>query len=385
MSVTAPKGFVASGIVAGLKASGRKDLGLLVAPEGASAAGLFTTNAFPAAPVVVSRGHVAGGQARGVIVNSGQANAGTGEDGLVDALATTEAVATALGAPADEVLVCSTGVIGPRVKLPALLEALPMAVTALSADGGPDFARAICTTDTVQKETLVQGDGFAVGGCAKGAGMIAPDLATMLAFLTMDAVVEPAALDAAVRRAVAPIFNGLTVDGCTSTNDTVLVLASGASAMTPSTEALEAALAEAAIDLVHQLQRDAEGATKALAVQVSGGAADADAHGVAKAVAESLLVKTALFGEDPNAGRLLQAVGASGASFDPSVVTIRLAGVPVVAGGVMVPFDAEACRTSLKEREVVVHVSLGVGPGEATAFGCDLGYEYVRINAEYTT
>jgi glutamate N-acetyltransferase / amino-acid N-acetyltransferase len=390
VSVTAPAGFRASGVVAGLKESGRPDLGLLVADGGASAAGLFTTNAFPAAPVTVSQRHLLRGRARAVVVNSGQANAATGEKGIQDAEFTCAAVAGAIGpANAEDVLVCSTGVIGPRVKLANLTAALPEAAGELSPDGGTRFAEAILTTDTVCKETVVHSDGFTVGGCVKGVGMIAPRLATMLAFLTTDAEVEPAILDAALRRAVAPVFNGLTVDDCPSTNDTVLLLASGASGFradpgTPQVAALEAALAEAARDLVHQIQLDAEGATKAIAVQVSGGLGE-DAAKVAREVASSMLVKAAVFGGDPNPGRILQAVGASGIPIIPERVSIDLAGHRVVTGGVMVAFDEVACAEALKERDLAIEVDLGLGDVQATAFGCDLGYEYVRINAEYTT
>lgn len=372
-----------------MKASGRPDLGLLVADGGATAAGLFTTNAFPAAPVTVSQRHLLGGRARAVVVNSGQANAATGEVGIEDATTTCVEVADVFGGEPEDVLVCSTGVIGPRVKLANLTAALPEAAGGLSPDGGTRFAEAILTTDTVSKETVVQGDGFTVGGCAKGVGMIAPRLATLLAFLTTDAEVEPAILDAALRRAVAPVFNGLTVDDCPSTNDAVLLLASGASGFradpgTPQLAALEAALAEAARDLVHQIQLDAEGATKAIAVQVAGGLGD-DAAAVAREVASSMLVKTAVFGGDPNPGRILQAVGASGVPIIPERVSIDLAGHRVVSGGVMVAFDEGACAEALKERDVAIEVDLGLGGEQATAFGCDLGYEYVRINAEYTT
>ena len=389
MSVTAPAGFRASGVVAGLKESGRPDLGLLVADGGASAAGLFTTNAFPAAPVTVSQRHLLSGRARAVVVNSGQANAATGEVGIEDATTTCAEVADVFGGEPEDVLVCSTGVIGPRVKLANLTAALPEAAGELSPDGGSRFAEAILTTDTVSKETVVHGDGFTVGGCAKGVGMIAPRLATLLAFLTTDAEVEPAILDSALRRAVAPVFNGLTVDDCPSTNDTVLLLASGASGFradpgTQQLSALEAALVEAARDLVHQIQLDAEGATKAIAVHVSGGLGE-DAPIVAREVASSMLVKAAVFGGDPNPGRILQAVGASGVPIIPERVSIDLAGHRVVTGGVMVSFDESACAEALKERDVAIEVDLGLGDEHATAFGCDLGYEYVRINAEYTT
>ena len=390
MSVTAARGFRASGISAGLKESGRPDLGLLVADAPAAAAGLFTTNAFPAAPVVLSRLHLAGGACRAVVVNSGQANAGTGEPGMADARATAAAAGELLGTGPGQVLVCSTGVIGPRVKMGELLAGLPVAVEALDDGGGPGFARAILTTDREPKEVVVHADGFVVGGCAKGAGMIAPDLATMLVFLTTDAAIDPPLLDEVTRAIVGPVFNGLTVDGCTSTNDTVLVLASGGSGVeaAPGSRALavlEAALGEAAEELARQIVADAEGATSTLVVHVSGAASADEARAAGKAVAGSLLVKTAVFGGDPNPGRLLQAVGASGASLDPMEVSISLAGHRVIEAGRVVAFDEAACAEALKEREVVIRADLGAGDAEATCFGCDLGYEYVRINAEYTT
>ena len=390
MSVTAPRGFRAGGMAAGMKASGRLDLGLLVADAPAAAVGLFTTNAFPAAPVVLSRDRLASGRARAVVVNSGQANAGTGEPGMADALEMAEATARALGAVPEEVLVCSTGVIGPRVRMEAFREGLPRAADGVGEDGGELFAEAILTTDRGPKETLVETDGFAVGGCVKGAGMIAPDLATMLAFLTTDADVATDDLDEIVRRSVGPVFGSLTVDGCSSTNDTVLVLASGASGVAATrgsvaATALEEALHEASVDLARRIVGEAEGSSKTLVVHVSGASDDDSARAAGRALAGSLLVKTALFGEDPNAGRLLQAVGAAGEVLDPAGVRIDLAGHRVVEGGVVAAFDERRCREALKEREVAVRVELGVGEGEATFFGCDLGYEYVRINAEYRT
>ena len=388
MSVTDPRGFLAAGVAAGMKASGRPDLGLLVSEAPASAAGLFTTNAFPAAPVVLSRRHLAGGRARGVVVNSGQANAGTGPAGLADALVAARETAGLLGAATEEVMVCSTGVIGPRVEMPELRRGLPAVHERLSPGGGSDFAHAILTTDTRAKESAVEAEGFTVGGCAKGAGMVAPDLATMLVFLTTDAGCDPVLLDAVARRSVAPVFAGITVDGCSSTNDTVLVLANGASGVDlgpGQTAPLERALAHAARDLARQIVLDAEGVTKALVVQVSGAGDDHAARAVGKAVAGSLLVKTAVFGGDPNPGRLLQALGAAGVPIDPHQTEIRLAGQPVAAGGRMLPIDDEACREALKEPEIVVQVGLGSGEGAATVFGCDLGYEYVRINGEYRT
>jgi glutamate N-acetyltransferase/amino-acid N-acetyltransferase len=389
VSVTAPRGFLAAGVAAGLKASGRLDLGLLVSERQATAGGLFTRNAFAAAPVEICRRRLLTGTARAVVANSGQANAGTGPGGHDDAEAVTAAVAQALshlGIAPIEVLPASTGVIGPRLRVGAVVEGVSQAAAALQADGGPDFAEAIRTTDTVAKQTVVEAGAFTVGGCAKGAGMIAPDLATLLVFLTTDAACSPAAAAHALRRGAAPIWNALTVDNCSSTNDTVLLLANGASGREPGPDELAEAVAEATRDLAAQVVADAEGATTTIVVQVEGAASDADARRIGTAVAGSMLVKTAVFGKDPNPGRILQAIGASGARFRPAHVEATLGRIPVVdAGGIPPSFDPAACTAAMKEREVVIRVTVGAGDGRATAFGCDLGYEYVRINGEYTT
>jgi glutamate N-acetyltransferase / amino-acid N-acetyltransferase len=386
MSVTAPRGFLAAGVAAGLKASGRTDLGLLVSERTAVAGGLFTTNAFPAAPVTLSQRRLLDSAARAVVVNSGQANAGTGSDGLHDAEAITDAVATALGVDPVEVLGCSTGVIGPRIPVGDAVDGAWRAAASLDHAGGRAFAEAILTTDTVVKEAVVEGDGFVLGGCAKGAGMIAPDLATLLVFLTTDAEADPTTLRHALRFGAGTVWNAVTVDNCSSTNDTVLLLANGTSGVSAGPEALTEAVKEACRLLALQVVEDAEGSTTTLVVQVDGASTNGDARVVGKAIAGSMLVKTALFGRDPNPGRILQALGASGARLAPDQVTATLAGVPVIEAGRIPPsFDPQACAEAMKEREVVMRVSLGPGPGSATAFGCDLGYEYVRINGEYTT
>ena len=386
MSVTAPRGFLASGVAAGLKASGRPDLGLLVSERTAVAGGLFTANAFPAAPVVLSKRRLVDSAARAVVVNSGQANAGTGPEGLDDAEVVTDAAATALGIDPTEVLACSTGVIGPRIPVGDAVDGAWRAAAALDSHGGHDFAEAILTTDTTVKQAMVEGDGFVVGGCAKGAGMIAPDLATLLVFLTTDAEAEPSALRNALRLGAGSVWNSVTVDNCPSTNDTVLLLANGASGMAPEPKHLGEAVEEVSRQLALEVMRDAEGATTTLVVQVDGAATTGDARAAGKAIAGSMLVKTALFGRDPNPGRILQALGASGVRLTADRVGATLAGVPVIESGRIPPsFDPEACAEAMKEREVVIRVSLGSGPGSATSFGCDLGYEYVRINGEYTT
>lgn len=398
MSVTFPRGFRASGVTAGMKPSGQPDLGLLVADEPASAAGLFTTNAFAAHPVRIARARLASGRARAVLVNSGQANAGTGPQGEADALAATAAAAELLGIEPEAVVPCSTGVIGERIHLEELTAALPALVRTLSPEGGEAFARAIMTTDTVDKQASAERGGYRVGGCAKGVGMIAPNLATMLAFLTTDAPVPPEALRELATETLAEPFGALTVDGCTSTNDTVLLLASGAAGGDPVLRGtrpwaeLAQAVGEVAESLVGQLARDAEGATHVLRVSVEGAREDAEARRVAKAIAESPLVKTAAWGGDPNPGRILQAIGSSGASSDPSSVRVWIGGVPVIEGGWIVPAyfspDAslrEAARAAMAEPEIRIRVELGSGPGRGRAIGCDLSCEYVRINGEYTT
>jgi glutamate N-acetyltransferase/amino-acid N-acetyltransferase len=386
VSVTAPRGFRASGISAGLKASGRPDLGLLVSDEPATAAGIFTRNAFAAAPVEICRRRLLDGRARAVVANSGQANAGTGPAGHDDAEAITAGVARTLAVNPTDVLPASTGVIGPRLRVDAVLAVVADAAAALRADGGGDFAEAIRTTDTVAKQTVMQGRGFTIGGCAKGAGMIAPDLATLLVFLTTDAACSPAVATHALRHGAAPVWNALTIDNCSSTNDTVLLLANGASGREVRPDELAEAIGEATRDLAAQVVADAEGATTSLVVQVDGAVSDADARRVGTAVAGSLLVKTAVFGKDPNPGRILQAIGSSGARFRPEAVVATLGPIRVIEAGAIPPsFDPAACTDAMKEREVVIRVTVGGGDGRATAFGCDLGYEYVRINGEYTT
>lgn len=395
MSVTFPKGFRAAGMTAGLKPSGRPDLALLVADEVCAAAGLFTTNSYPAAPVKLSRERIAEGHARAVLVNSGDANAGRGSDGDLDARITTSEVARALGEQDARVLACSTGMIGGGFNIGSITAGIPGLVNGLSADGGAAFAEAICTTDTVIKEAMSEVGPYRIGACGKGAAMVEPKLAlaTMLVFFTTDAPLEPSTLRALAETSLKPAFEQLTIDGCTSTNDTVLLLASGAAEGEPVPEGspvardLASALRDMADSLVRQMAADAEGGTKVLVIDVEGAGTDRDATTVAKAVANSVLVKTAAFGADPNPGRLVQAVGASGAGFDPATTRITLGEILVSDGGRVPPeYDAGgAAHLVMKEDEVLIGVRLGDGPGRARAIGCDLSYEYVKINAEYTT
>jgi glutamate N-acetyltransferase/amino-acid N-acetyltransferase len=395
--VTYPRGFRAAGVTAGFKPSGQPDLALLVGDPGTSAAGLFTTNRVAAAPVHVSKSRLVAGRGLAVLVNSGQANAATGPQGVADAFGSTAAVGELLGLDADDVLTCSTGVIGEPLHTVELLAALPALTRALSEGGGADFARAIMTTDTVPKTAEADAAPFRVGGAAKGVGMISPNLATMLAFVTTDAPMERAGLRLLADAELKPRFNAFTVDGCTSTNDTVLLFASGAAgsqALRPGDdrfESLAEAIGAVADSLVSQLIHDGEGVTHVLLVDVEGAARDVDARRVARAVADSPLVKTAAYGGDPNPGRILQAVGSSGVEIDPSCVDVWIGNVPLAAGGVIPPayFTSpslhDAAQAAMQAPEFVVRVRVGDGPGRTRVLGCDLSYEYVRINGEYTT
>jgi glutamate N-acetyltransferase / amino-acid N-acetyltransferase len=331
-------------------------------------------------------------------VNSGQANAATGVRGDADARTVVAATALALGVEASDVLACSTGVIGEPVHIEPLLEGLPILAGALASAGGPDFARAIMTTDTIDKQASAETGGFRVGGCAKGVGMIAPNLATMLVFVTTDAHMGREHLQRLADEQLRDRFNSVTVDGCTSTNDTVLLFASGAAPDaaivapdTPAWNELSAAIAEVGTSLASQLIADGEGVTHVMLIDIVGAASERDARVVAKAVADSPLVKTAAFGGDPNPGRILQAVGSSGVDVDASRIDIAIGGVRLVEGG-MIPaayFEddslSSAARVGMKEPEIRIEVSIGNGPGSSRALGCDLSYEYVRINGEYTT
>lgn len=393
MSVTAPAGFRAAGITAGLKPSGLPDLAMLVGDPGTTAAGLFTTNRVAAAPVRLSRLRLQTGQARAVVVNSGQANAATGRAGEADAATAAAAAAAAAGLTVPELFACSTGVIGEPLHLDVMKDAFPALAAALSPEGGDDFARAIMTTDTVAKTVAIETPGgIRVGGAAKGVGMISPNLATMLAFLTTDAAVGVGDLQRLADEVLRPRFNGFTVDGCTSTNDTVLVFASGAAEAPTGMDELTGALAAATDSLVAQLIADGEGATHVLLIDVEGAVDTGAARRVAKAVADSPLVKTAVYGQDPNPGRILQAVGSSGAEVDPDVIDVWIGGVQLAVGGVIPPayFAAEGelradAAAVMAGHEVPIRIRLGEGSGRSRAFGCDLSYEYVRINGEYTT
>jgi glutamate N-acetyltransferase / amino-acid N-acetyltransferase len=383
MGVTAPTGFTAAGVHCGIKTEGIPDLALVATDAAAPvpAAAVFTSNLATAAPVQVSREHLSatGGRAAAVVVNSGCANAATGAQGRDDAERMCALVAEHLACRAEEVLVCSTGLIGIPMPMAALETGIPVLVASLSAAGGAAAAEAIRTTDTVRKEVVVEGDGFTVAGMAKGAAMLAPDMATMLAVLTTDAVVGPDLLRSALVAAVEESFNALSVDGCTSTNDTVLVLASGRR-VAPAHGAFVAALGEACGALASQMAEDAEGATKVVRVRVRGARSVEEARRGARKVAESQLVKCSLFGADPYWGRVVSELGSAGIHFDPDLVEVVYGGTTVAAKGVAVGHDQEAVRRHLAGRHVEVVAHLGLGPAEATVLTNDLTPAYIDEN-----
>jgi glutamate N-acetyltransferase/amino-acid N-acetyltransferase len=383
MAVTAPAGFVAAGSHCGIKSDGVPDLALVATANGrpVTAAAVFTSNLAVAAPVQVSRSHLraTGGRAAAVVLNSGNANAATGEAGRDDAERMCTLVAAGLGCPPEEILVCSTGLIGIPLPMAPLEAGIPVLVAARSAGGGADAAEAIRTTDTVRKEVVLEADGFTVGGMAKGAAMLAPNMATMLAVLTTDAAVDPAQLHAALTDAVANSFNALSVDGCTSTNDTVIVLAGGAAGPADGA-AVASALAEACTSLAAQMAEDAEGATKVARVRVTGASSADEAKRAARKVAESQLVKCSLFGADPYWGRVVSELGTAGVTFDPDVVEIAYGGVVVCAKGVAVAHDADAVRVHLQGRRIALAADLGIGDGEATILTNDLTPAYIDEN-----
>jgi glutamate N-acetyltransferase/amino-acid N-acetyltransferase len=383
VSVTAADGFLAAGIHCGIKPSGALDLALVATVDGRSvpAAAVFTANKMTAAPVLVTRAHLAmtGGRAAAVILNSGNANAATGATGRGNAERMAAAVAAPLGCAPADVLVCSTGLIGIPLPIDVIEAGAPALAAARRADGATDAAEAIRTTDTHRKDVVVDGGGFTVGGMAKGAAMLAPNMATMLAVLTTDAAVEAAALQSHLRHAVTGSFNGITVDGCQSTNDTVIVLASG-EAGAPSDDSFGKALAEACAVLARQMVGDAEGATKVVTVRVTGATNDVDARRAARQIAESQLVKCSWFGCDPYWGRIASEVGASGIEFDPDRLTVRYGGIDVCRGGVAVAHDEPAVAAHMAGRELVVEARLGLGDGYAQVLTNDLSHAYVDEN-----
>jgi glutamate N-acetyltransferase/amino-acid N-acetyltransferase len=392
--VATPAGFRASGVSAGIKANRSLDLALLVSDRPASAAAVFTTNRVQAAPVLVSMEHLAAtrGSARAIVVNSGCANACTGDSGVAVAREMAAATARLVGCPAEEVLVASTGVIGVSLDIEKIRVGLPLAMSALSHDQGSSAARAIMTTDPFPKESAVRmsigGRESVVGGMAKGSGMIEPMMATMLAFVTTDAAVPQPLLGRALREVVDDTFNAISVDGECSTNDCVMLLSNGAGGATVDEQTYPAfvqGLRTVCLRLALEIVRGGEGATKLITVTVIEAASPADARRAAKAIANSPLVKTAIHGGDPNWGRLIAVAGRAGVAFDLARATVAIGGVVLFKDGQ--PFDELAAKaaTYLKYREVAVTVGLCVGTAASTVWTCDLSAEYVRINAEYRT
>jgi glutamate N-acetyltransferase / amino-acid N-acetyltransferase len=381
MSVTAAKRFVASGVRCGIRRE-RPDLALVRSVPRATGAAVFTANRMAAAPVVISREHLKLAEPQAVVANSGNANAATGQRGELDARATAAQTARLLGLDTEEVLVLSTGVIGARLPLDRILEGLPRAASALSADGR-DVAEAILTTDTRTKEATAHGPGFTVGGAAKGSGMIHPNLATMLAVITTDYPLEPGEAIEFLRPAIDASFNSISVDGECSTNDAVVLLGNGASGAARDDGAFAEALHTVCGDLAAQIVADGEGMTVLAEIAVTGAASPAEAKAVARRIATSPLVKTALFGRDANWGRVLAAAGSAPynggyAGLDPERVSLRFNGTPVVVAGSPQPTEPE-----LDGATCTIELDLGLGDGEAQYLTSDLSYDYVRINAEY--
>jgi glutamate N-acetyltransferase / amino-acid N-acetyltransferase len=403
--VTAPRGFRAAGITAGLKASGKPDLALILSDVDAIAAGVFTTSQVRAACVEYCRQQLATkSSARAILCNSGQANAATGEAGWIDAVASVSALASALNIAPEDILLASTGVIGQRIKMDALIAGIPSLIAAASYDGGETAAAAIMTTDLVSKsialETTIGDRPVRIGGMAKGSGMIHPNMATLLAFVTCDAAVSTSLWQQMLGRAADKSFNQITVDGDTSTNDTLIALANGES-RTPAivqagaeADKLEAMLTAVCQYLAKSIARDGEGATCLIEVQVSGTLTDKEARQIAREIAGSSLLKAAIFGHDPNWGRIAMAAGKAGIPFDQNNLAVSLGDIPLMAFGQPLTFDRAAASNYLKAATqgeylktdtVLISVSVGNGNGNGVAWGCDLSYDYVKINAEYTT
>ncbi|KHL00566.1 bifunctional glutamate N-acetyltransferase/amino-acid acetyltransferase ArgJ [Sinomonas humi] len=388
MTVTAPKGFRAAGVTAGIKASGKPDLALVVndGPE-KNVAAVFTSNRVAAAPVRWSRQAVSDGRADAVVLNSGGANACTGPQGFQNAHKMAEKTADVLGISAADVVVCSTGLIGEQLPMDKVLTGVDAAAAALADDGGHSAAVAIMTTDTVPKEALftgadAAGTTYTIGGIAKGAGMLAPGLATMLVVLTTDAAAAPEMLDAALRDATRVTFDRADSDGCMSTNDTVVLLSSGASNAVPGAADFTAGLTQVCAELARKLIGDAEGASHDIAIRAFNAASESDAEVVARAVARSNLFKTAIFGKDPNWGRVLSAVGTTDAVFDPDELSVAINGVQVCQKG---GIGEDRSLVDLEPRDVLVEIDLQAGEAEATILTNDLTHDYVHENSAYSS
>lgn len=395
-NVCAPRGFRAAGALGGIKAGSTKfDVALVASDRIASAAAVYTTNKVQAAPLHLCREYLQDGNAHAVVLNSGNANACTGDQGMDNARAMSIQVGQGLGVSDKDVLVCSTGVIGVQLDMEAVQAGIAGVLSVLQEDGGDDAAVAIMTTDTVPKTSALsldmEGETVYVGGMAKGSGMIAPNMATMLGLITTDANVSPNLLREMLSLAVTRSFNCITVDGDMSTNDTVIALANGAAGGpelqpdTPSAAALSEAIEKVCRDLARQIARDGEGATKLVAIEVTGASNEDEARQVGLSVANSNLVKTAVFGRDPNWGRILCAMGYAGVPMDPQNVAVSLCGTQIYGSGSGLPFDHKALVEAMSAADIPISIDLASGTARAEVFTCDLSYDYVRINAEYTT
>lgn len=393
MSVTAASGWLASGVRAGTKPSGDLDLALVYSEHPATVAGAFTTSRVPSAHVITCRPRVANGSARGVVVSAGIANAFTGAEGVSDAEKLAALAADATGIDAQEMLVCATGTIGPRIPVDDMGSAVLLASKELSVDGGAEASIAITTTDsrpkTAQRSVEIGGRVITVGGMAKGAGMIAPRMelqSTLLVFLTTDAALSAQALRDVLGPAVGPTFNSITVDGCMSTSDTVLLFANGAAGVdAEGSDGFATAVREVLADLAYQVVADGEGATRVIRIEVDGAADDHEATEVAREVASSALLRSAVWGNDPNMGRIVQAAGQAPVKLDPSKLVVSMCGVELSRGGNETGRRDEAASLMAKGGEVKVAVHLGLGSGKATFYTCDLTPDYVKFNADYTT
>jgi glutamate N-acetyltransferase/amino-acid N-acetyltransferase len=390
-TVTSPQGFLAGAVEASIKSPGKLDLAILCSGKPCVAAGVFTSNLIKSAPVVLSQKHLKGGKARAIVVNSGCANACTGDSGMADAIEMSQLAADKLGLAADDVLVASTGVIGVPLPMDRIRAGIPRIMP--TNEGGHELAQAMMTTDTMAKEIAVAVESnvgrFIIGGVAKGAGMIHPDMATLLCFLTTDAAVEAGFLKSALRKAVANSFNMVTIDGDTSPSDTVVILANGAAGTATinksNGELFQKALDEVCVYLAKCIARDGEGATKLIEVAVEGALNEAQARLAARSIAGSLLFKAAMYGNDPNWGRIAAALGRSGARVDERKLEVYLNGVCVMKQGTPVFFNEKNIRHSLADKEVSVKLCLNLAGGKAVAWGCDLSQEYVTINSAYTS
>ena len=389
--VTSPRGFLAGATSAGIKndSNGRLDLGILCSEVSCTAAALFSTNKVKAAPVILSQQKLQGNRATAVVINSGCANSNTGKQGLVDAQEMGELAAQHVDVEPDEVQVSSTGVIGTYLPMERMRSGIEKVI--LSSEGGHELAQAIMTTDTVPKEVAVKAGDFIIGGMAKGSGMIHPDLATMLCFLTTDADVDADFLKKSLKEAVDVSFNMLSIDGDNSTNDTVLMMANGKAGGEKIVEGIRqaevfrAALQKVCVYLTREIARDGEGATKLIEVTVYGAANDAEARMTARTIVSSSLVKAAVHGSDPNWGRVVAAAGRSGVELITDKLELEIGGICLVSGGEPVSYDKDKVVKHMDGGEVLMKLDLNIGNGKATAWGCDLSEEYVTINSDYTT